>query len=628
MDTNKSKPPINARLITVRIEGAIQGSGVIIKRTGDIYTVLTAYHVMSGNRIGEEVVAKTHDGRDHILEINNLQRIANTDLALTKFKANSTYSLANIGTVKDITIGQKIYIAGFPIIGKGELKVSPGELRANAPTSLDNGYELIYSSSTSPGMSGGAILLEDGQLIGIHGRGESDDLLTRVENVIAKTGFNQGMPIDFYLSYSQGEEYKSSISNNNDSYLAQAELIVSTTISGSEKTVLRLLQKAEEMGNNSPRIRFIKSLAYNNLKEHDKALSELNVLTSLYPNSFQYHLNTGYTLSMLGRQKESLAATERALEVARNEWDQTKDPEIGIKLIAGSINHAINLHIAGERLREASELARVAQFIQSLESEYLNDKYMPIVHARFGMYFFAENDLKTAKKAFEASLSIKDNALAHSELAQLHRAEEKYDLSAKHYRLAIQMDPYVKHFYHQYAQTLLMQKKPSEALIQLDKSLALDSEYLNSINLKARILRQSGRISESMEMISKSLEINPVQHFVLHERALIYQAKSQYHLALTDYKEAIRLNPDNYVYYANQFSTLMKLGMYPEGLESIDTAIRLGPNDPMNYTKRAVAKAFMKSNLESICLDVKKAYSLGDRKAAALMQTCIRNGQG
>ena len=38
-----------------------------------------------------------------------------------------------------------------------------------------------------------------------------------------------------------------------------------------------------------------------------------------------------------------------------------------------------------------------------LESEYLNDKYMPIVHARFGMYF-AENDLKTAKKAFEASL--------------------------------------------------------------------------------------------------------------------------------------------------------------------------------------------------------------------------------
>ena len=28
--------------------------------------------------------------------------------------------------------------------------------------------------------------------------------------------------------------------------------------------------------------------------------------------------------------------------------------------------------------------------------------------------------------------------------------------------------------------------------------------------------------------------------------------------------------------------------MYPEGLESINTAIRLGPNDPMNYSKRAV----------------------------------------
>jgi hypothetical protein len=37
-----------AQAITVRIEGATQGSGVLVKREGNRYTVLTAWHVVSG----------------------------------------------------------------------------------------------------------------------------------------------------------------------------------------------------------------------------------------------------------------------------------------------------------------------------------------------------------------------------------------------------------------------------------------------------------------------------------------------------------------------------------------------------------------------------------------------------
>ena len=39
-----------AKAITVRIEGSTQGSGVIVKKEGNRYTVLTAWHVVSGNR--------------------------------------------------------------------------------------------------------------------------------------------------------------------------------------------------------------------------------------------------------------------------------------------------------------------------------------------------------------------------------------------------------------------------------------------------------------------------------------------------------------------------------------------------------------------------------------------------
>ncbi|MFL0729619.1 MAG: hypothetical protein AB8B37_07785, partial [Prochlorococcus sp.] len=44
-----------AKAITVRIEGATQGSGVLVKKEGNRYTVLTAWHVVEGNRPGEEL---------------------------------------------------------------------------------------------------------------------------------------------------------------------------------------------------------------------------------------------------------------------------------------------------------------------------------------------------------------------------------------------------------------------------------------------------------------------------------------------------------------------------------------------------------------------------------------------
>ncbi len=44
-----------AKAITVRIEGATQGSGVLVKKEGNRYTVLTAWHVVSSNQPGEEL---------------------------------------------------------------------------------------------------------------------------------------------------------------------------------------------------------------------------------------------------------------------------------------------------------------------------------------------------------------------------------------------------------------------------------------------------------------------------------------------------------------------------------------------------------------------------------------------
>ncbi len=44
-----------AKAITVRIEGATQGSGVLVKKEGNRYTVLTAWHVVKFKKQREEM---------------------------------------------------------------------------------------------------------------------------------------------------------------------------------------------------------------------------------------------------------------------------------------------------------------------------------------------------------------------------------------------------------------------------------------------------------------------------------------------------------------------------------------------------------------------------------------------
>jgi S1-C subfamily serine protease len=104
-----------AQAITVRIEGATQGSGALVQREGDRYTVLTAWHVVSGQRLGEELAIYTPDGRSNALEAGSIRRVGEVDLAVLTFTSEITYQLARIGDTESISSGSSVFVAGFPL---------------------------------------------------------------------------------------------------------------------------------------------------------------------------------------------------------------------------------------------------------------------------------------------------------------------------------------------------------------------------------------------------------------------------------------------------------------------------------------------------------------------------------
>jgi hypothetical protein len=166
-----------AKPITVMIGGLDgKGSGVIVAKNGNTYTVLTANHVVKKAGYGiYEII--THDGQKYPME-NKAQIVGKLDLALVRFTSSKNYPIAKIADSRTVKEGSTVYYAGFP----AETTNQPRNYRfiradITGRSQSQEGYELSYNGSALPGMSGGPVLNEEGLLIAIHGKAETQSII-------------------------------------------------------------------------------------------------------------------------------------------------------------------------------------------------------------------------------------------------------------------------------------------------------------------------------------------------------------------------------------------------------------------------------------------------------------------
>lgn len=166
------------------------GSGILLEKQGDVYTVLTAGHVLKAET---GFTIKTADGKVHRAMANSVKLAKHgVDLGLLKFQSSNRYELVGIGSSNGLSIGSSVYVAGYPgessVIESGKFNCTKGEIITKTDGNSE-GYSLVYSNITRSGMSGGPVLNEYGRLVAVHGQGE------REENT-AKTGRNLGISIE------------------------------------------------------------------------------------------------------------------------------------------------------------------------------------------------------------------------------------------------------------------------------------------------------------------------------------------------------------------------------------------------------------------------------------------------
>jgi S1-C subfamily serine protease len=165
-----------AREITVKvIEGDRWGSGILIQREGDLYTVLTNAHVIFSQADPTNYKIETPDGKVYVATVReDITFPQKEDLALLNFRSpQSQYQIAVFGDSSQLQPEDSIIATGFPFptnqTEEPGWKLTQGEVWMLLDRALQEGYQLGYTGQIERGMSGGPILNLKGEVIGING---------------------------------------------------------------------------------------------------------------------------------------------------------------------------------------------------------------------------------------------------------------------------------------------------------------------------------------------------------------------------------------------------------------------------------------------------------------------------
>ena len=314
-----------AKQITVRVDSQAPGSGVIIKRNGNSYTVLTAAHVITAT---DEYIVITNDGQKYTVNPSTITKFPGVDLAMLEFTSDQAYTVVKVGNSQQLSEGSSSYVAGFPsrtqALNDIIYNFTTGTITANATRPLSDGYALVYTNNTLPGMSGGPVLDSDGKLLGIHGRA---DTTTTVQNqninpdIFIKTGFNLGIPIHTFLKLAPANTVtpaaKSTVastpaapSNASDFYLQALDQYRLGNMSGALRHSTQAITQNPQF---APAyalrggVRLVK-------QDQTGALADFNQAIQLDKGSFQAYIGRALVQSALGDSSGAIADYTQAIQ--------------------------------------------------------------------------------------------------------------------------------------------------------------------------------------------------------------------------------------------------------------------------------------------------------------------------
>ena len=138
----------------------------------------------------------------------------------------------------------------------------------------------------------------------------------------------------------------------------------------------------------------------------------------------------------------------------------------------------------------------------------------------------------------------------------------------------------------------------------------------------ASILSIQGKLDEAIALFNMVIEYDSISPEAYNNRGDCYYAKKELELALSDYKEAIKLNPYFHRFYFSLANTYSNLGMDRNAIVNYDLAIKYYDGYSEYFLNRGIAYANC-NDLYNACKDLSKSSDMNNEKAKKyLLSVC------
>jgi Flp pilus assembly protein TadD len=332
----RSEIAARVKELTVQIEGQeTTGTGTIIERNGNSYTILTCWHVV--NAKGNFKVT-TPDGETH--QVTGVKNLKNIDLAILQFTSNTTYQVAELGDSQTITEGMNNYVVGYPDPIPGIPERAYMFLDANIVSKLsqgEKGYQIVHNNPTTGGSSGGGIFDNNGLLVGVNGRTTSDaegrvsyGLAIPLQiYVAAKSNFitptNITPPQDFVSvgrRKLKQKDYQGAITKFNQALASNPNDIDAYYGRGqayfSQQDYQAAVNDLNQIIRFNPQLvdaYIYRGASYDDLGEYEKAIADYNEAIRLDPEDAEVYTNRGASYNVLGKYNEAIQDLNKAIRL-------------------------------------------------------------------------------------------------------------------------------------------------------------------------------------------------------------------------------------------------------------------------------------------------------------------------
>jgi tetratricopeptide (TPR) repeat protein len=591
-----------ARQITVRVDSTKSGngSGVIVAKQGTTYYVLTAEHVVPKP---DDYTLTTPDGQKYPVSFGTVKKLEGVDLAIFQFSSPKTYPVATLANyyigIEDRPLA---FVSGFTGSGSdAKRQFNVGTVFPTSTTifaaqnaySMASGRELVYTTFSQPGMSGGPVLDQQGQVIGIHNASETkleaDESSGDVFPVYL--GRSLGVPIHTFLGLASQAQI--------DSKLLKVEKTLPPMLNRSAiQSVLDNSSPEQPSGKDATGFDWLK---YGNrlwrLGRFQEAVSALDRAIQLKPNFYQAFYVKGLALSAQDRFSDAIAAFDSAVRFEPRFYEAWR----------------MKAQMLEQLKRYPEALAAIDKAIQIQPND-------PLLHSLKGDLLFQSKQYNSAKAAYTQALTLKPTYYTYMQRGRSQFSAGNYQGATADYEKAIELQP---NDYFSYigrgTMNAALGKSPA-ALADLDKAITFipaASPYQSLLYMSRGLVKfgvgdSNGAIADWTSSINANITGKTDPNIIAQSytgRALAYARAKDFPKAIADMGQLIELQPKNASAFYNRGEFYIQAGDPQRAILDLDRAIVLKPDYADAIQTRGLAKQSLK-DFQGATEDFKKAEGL------------------